>query len=56
MVSEEFLKARREKNQADAERLRKHQEILLILRNESGEELLDKAFKRIETWQKKPNL
>ena len=52
MASEAFLKARREKNQADAERLRKHQEILLLLRCESGKDLLDKAFKRIDTWQK----
>lgn len=52
MISEEFLKARKEKELADRDRLRKHREVLSRLRNGYSEELLAAAFKRIEVWKK----
>lgn len=52
MATEEFIKARKEKEKEDAIRLIKHQKILPLLYSDSGTELLNNAFKRIETWQK----
>lgn len=52
MATEEFIKARNEKEKEDAIRLIKHQKILPLLYSDSGTELLNNAFKRIETWQK----
>lgn len=52
MVPEEFLKARKEKEQADLERLRKHREVFIKLRNGNSKDLLQAAFQRIEVWKK----
>ncbi|MGV0999504.1 MAG: hypothetical protein ACOYBQ_09280 [Fluviibacter sp.] len=52
MISEEFLKARKEKKLADMDRLRKHREVLAKIRGGYSEELLLAAFKRIDVWKK----
>lgn len=47
MATEEFIKARIDKNLADEIRLIKHKKILPLLLSDSGTELLNNAFKRI---------